>query len=148
MDKSERTSRRTEALARLRRHRFAALFAPVAFGCAPCLARTDEIQVYDAEIAPGVFNLTLHDNYTPSDRSLLNFPGGIVPNQTLNGVPEWAYGVTDRFEAGLYLPPIESGSHFRVLANTAVYKKAMLQFASCNLTAQPVGRLLAKESGG
>ena len=32
------------------------------------------------------------------------FPGGIVPNHTLNGVPEWAYGVTDWFEAGLYLP--------------------------------------------
>lgn len=32
------------------------------------------------------------------------FPGGLVPNGTLNGVPEWAYGVTDWFEQGLYLP--------------------------------------------
>ncbi len=68
-------------------------------------AQTDEIEVYDAEIAaPGVFNLTLHDNYTPDGRNSPAFPGGIVPNHTLNGVPEWAYGVTDWFEAGLYLP--------------------------------------------
>jgi hypothetical protein len=69
------------------------------------LAQTDEIQVYNAEIAaPGVFNLTLHHNYTPDGRTVPAFPGGLVPNHTLNGVPEWAYGVTDWFEAGLYLP--------------------------------------------
>ncbi|HWY15639.1 MAG TPA: hypothetical protein VNX86_10930 [Rhizomicrobium sp.] len=71
----------------------------------PVMAQTDEIQVYNAEIAaPGVFNLTLHDNYTPDGRTVPAFPGGPVPNDTLNGVPEWAYGVTDWFEAGLYLP--------------------------------------------
>jgi hypothetical protein len=68
-------------------------------------AQTDEIQVYNAEIAaPGVFNLTVHNNYTPDGRTSPAFPGGIVPDHTLNGVPEWAYGVTDWFEAGLYLP--------------------------------------------
>lgn len=69
------------------------------------LAQTDEIQVYDASIAPkGVFNLTLHDNYTINGSSKPAFPGALVPEHTLNGVPEWAYGVTDWFEAGLYLP--------------------------------------------
>ena len=68
-------------------------------------AQTDEIQVYDAYIAPpGVFNLTVHDNYTPDGRTRPGFPGGVVPDHTLNGVPEWAYGVTSWFEAGLYLP--------------------------------------------
>lgn len=68
-------------------------------------AQTDEIQVYNAEIAaPGVVNLTLHNNYTPDGRSAAAFPGGIGPDHALNGVPEWAYGVTDWFEAGLYLP--------------------------------------------
>ena len=72
---------------------------------APAIAQTDEIQVYDASIAaPGVFNLTLHDNYTVNGAKTPAFPGGLVPNHTLNGVPEWAYGVTDWFEAGLYLP--------------------------------------------
>ena len=68
-------------------------------------AQTDEIQVYDAEItAPGHFNLTWHNNFTPSGRTEPAFPGGIVPDHALNGVPEWAYGVTPWFEAGLYLP--------------------------------------------
>ena len=68
-------------------------------------AQTDEIQVYDAQIAaPGVFNLTWHNNYTPDGRTVPSFPGGITPNHTLNGVSEWAYGVTDWFEAGLYMP--------------------------------------------
>jgi hypothetical protein len=69
------------------------------------MAQTDEIQVYNAQIAaPGVFNLTLHDNYTPEGQKTPAFPGGIVSNHDLNGVPEWAYGVTDWLEAGLYLP--------------------------------------------
>jgi hypothetical protein len=68
-------------------------------------AQTDEIQVYNAQIAePGVFNLTLHDNYTPDGRKIPAFRGAVVSNGSLNGVPEWAYGVTPWFEAGLYLP--------------------------------------------
>lgn len=68
-------------------------------------AQTDEIQVYDAEIAdPGVLSLMLHNNFTPDGLRTPRFPGGLVPNGTLNGVPEWAYGVTDWFEQGLYLP--------------------------------------------
>jgi len=68
-------------------------------------AQTDEIQVYDAEIAdPGVLNLEVHNNYTFDGLKMPRFPGGLVPNHTLNGVPEWAYGVTDWFEQGLYLP--------------------------------------------
>jgi hypothetical protein len=74
-------------------------------GCRLACAQTDEIQVYNAEITPpGMFNLTLHNNYTPSGRTMPDFPGGIVPNHTLNGVPEWAYGVAEWFEAWLYLP--------------------------------------------
>jgi hypothetical protein len=68
-------------------------------------AQTDEIQVYNAEIAePGVFNLTVHNNFTPDGRKTPAFPGAIVADGSLNGVPEWAYGVTKWFEAGLYLP--------------------------------------------
>jgi hypothetical protein len=72
---------------------------------ASAAAQTDEIQVYDAEIAePGVLNLMLHNNFTPEGLKAPRFSGGLLPNQTLNGVPEWAYGVTDWFEQGLYLP--------------------------------------------
>jgi hypothetical protein len=68
-------------------------------------AQTDEIQVYDGAIADrGVFNLTWHNNFTPKGPRTPTFPGGLVNNKNLNGVTEWAYGVTDWFEAGLYLP--------------------------------------------
>jgi len=69
------------------------------------VAQTDEIQVYDAEIAaPGVFNLMIHTNYTPIGRKTTDYSGGIIPNHSVNGAAEWAYGVTDWFEQGLYLP--------------------------------------------
>ncbi|MGA2714447.1 MAG: hypothetical protein ABSG41_15175 [Bryobacteraceae bacterium] len=76
------------------------LLAPV-----PVLAQTDEIQVYDAEIAdPGVFNLMIHTNYTPIGRKNPDYPGAIIPDHSVNGAAEWAYGVKDWFEQGLYLP--------------------------------------------
>ena len=69
------------------------------------LAQTDEIQVYDAEIAgKGVFNLMIHTNFTPIGRKAADFPGAIIANNSVNGTSEWAYGVTDWFEQGLYLP--------------------------------------------
>lgn len=71
----------------------------------PTLAQTDEIQVYDATIARrGVFNLTWHNNFIPDGVKVPAFPGAIIPDKSFNGVTEWAYGVTDWFEAGLYLP--------------------------------------------
>jgi hypothetical protein len=74
-------------------------------GAAAARAQTDEIQVYNAQVAaPGVLNLTLHDNYTPDGLKTPAFKGAIISNGSLNGVPEWAYGVTNWFEAGLYLP--------------------------------------------
>ncbi len=82
------------------------------------LAQTDEIQVYDAGIAPvGTFNLTWHNNYTPSGARSAQFDGGVVPNHSLNGVTEWAYGVTRWFEAGLYLPLYSVGSSGAVTYN-------------------------------
>jgi len=68
-------------------------------------AQTDEIQVYDGALtAPGKFNLTWHNNFTPEGVTTPAFPGALVADKSLNGVPEWAYGVTAWFEAGLYMP--------------------------------------------
>ena len=87
------------------RMRGALLLAALCSWSGAAWSQTDEIQVYDAEItAPGHFNLTWHNNFTPEGRTEPAYPGGIVPNHALNGVPEWAYGVTDWFEQGLYLP--------------------------------------------
>ena len=83
----------------------AALVFVVLFWPASGFAQTDEIQVYTGALAaPGVFNLTVHNNYTPDGIKTPAFPGALTSDGSLNGVPEWAYGVTDWFEAGLYLP--------------------------------------------
>ena len=68
-------------------------------------AQTDEIQVYDAAIAePGIFNLMIHNNFTPIGRKTPEFPGAIVSNDSFQTTAEFAYGVTPWFEQGLYLP--------------------------------------------
>lgn len=68
-------------------------------------AQTDEIQVYDAEIAdPGVWNLMIHSNFTPIGRKTPAFPGAIISNDSINGTAEWAYGVKPWFEQGFYVP--------------------------------------------
>ena len=68
-------------------------------------AQTDEIQVYDAEIEDqGKFNVMVHSNFTPIGRKTPDFPGGIIPDDSVNGAVEWAYGVRDWFEQGLYFP--------------------------------------------
>jgi len=66
---------------------------------------TDEIQVYNAGIAaPGQFTIQQHLNYVGLGSKDAPFPGGLVSNHSLNGTPEFAYGVTDWWELGLYLP--------------------------------------------
>ncbi len=85
--------------------RLAMLLLVLAATPGAALAQADEIQVYDGGLAPpGVFNLTLHNNYTPSGIEQPAFPGAVTSNHAWVGVAEWAYGVTDWFEAGLYLP--------------------------------------------
>src|SRR5260370_33160376 len=56
-------------------------------------------------MAPGKFNLMWHNNFTPEGVTTPAFPGALVADKALNGVPEWAYGVTAWFEAGLSIPP-------------------------------------------
>jgi hypothetical protein len=71
----------------------------------PVRAQTDEIQVYTGGLeAPGKFNLTVHANFRPNAQTIPRFPGGIVPQGSTNGALEWAYGVSDWFEAGAYVP--------------------------------------------
>ena len=52
----------------------------------------------------------IHTFLTPDGRKTPDFPGGVESNHALVGVAEWAYGVTDWFEQGLYLP-LYSFSH-------------------------------------
>jgi hypothetical protein len=72
---------------------------------AAVFAQTDEIQVYDGEVTDhGVVNLMIHSNFIARGGKTAAFPGGIVPNHSVNGTAEFAFGVTDWFEQGLYLP--------------------------------------------
>ena len=83
----------------------AALMIALVAAPAAAFGQTDEIQVYDASIAaPGVVNLTWHNNYTPDGLTTPAFPGAVISDKSWNGVTEWAYGVTPWLEAGLYLP--------------------------------------------
>ena len=83
--------------------------AAIAFVLSVCsgtaFAQTDEIQVYTGGLADvGVFNLTLHNNFTPKGIAMPAFPGAVTADKSWNGVPEWALGITKWFEGGLYLP--------------------------------------------
>jgi hypothetical protein len=71
----------------------------------------DEIQIYNAQIAAvGQWTFQQHLNYTFNGRKEPDFPGGLVPNHALNGTPEFAYGMTDWWEVGFYIPFAVSGS--------------------------------------
>ena len=69
------------------------------------ISQTDEIQVYTGDLAnPGEVSLTLHNNYTISGQTSPSYPGAVIANHSLNGVPEFAYGLNAWCELGLYLP--------------------------------------------
>jgi hypothetical protein len=69
------------------------------------VAQTDETQVYDGEIAPpGIFNLMVHNNFTPKGRTVPDYPGAIMADHSYQVTAVWAYGVTPWFEQGLYMP--------------------------------------------
>jgi hypothetical protein len=95
----------------------AALAGWLILGC-PAHAQTDEIQVYTGEInQPGQFSVTSHSNYTVIGPKTPAFPGAIVPDGSLNGVPEYGLGITDWWELGAYLPLYSVNRDGRFLIN-------------------------------
>jgi len=78
----------------------------------------DEIQVYNAEIAEvGQWTIQQHLNYAVAGQQQSEIPGGFTSNHALQGTPEFAYGITDWWEIGFYLPfAAESG---QLLSNGA-----------------------------
>jgi hypothetical protein len=74
----------------------------------------DEIQVYNAEIAAvGQWTYQQHLNYAAVGQTLPEVPGGFSSNRALQGTPEFAYGITDWWEAGFNLPfAASSGGQF------------------------------------
>jgi len=84
------------------------LLAPVVvLACAPCgdvMAAPEEIQVYTDDInAPGEFGLEMHVNYVIDGFRTPEYPGQLPTNHVLQVTPEFSYGITRTWEAGLYL---------------------------------------------
>ncbi len=79
----------------------------------------DEIQLYNAEIAEvGQFTIQHHFNYAFNGRKEPDFPGGLISHHALNATPEFAWGITEWFELGLYIPwAIDADGRF--LSNAA-----------------------------
>ena len=68
-------------------------------------ASSDEIQVYDDAINEvGELNVDVHVNYVANGVQASAYPREIPSNHDFRIPPEFAYGLTKNFEAGLYLP--------------------------------------------
>ena len=64
----------------------------------------DEIQVYTDDInKTGEYGLELHTNYTPSGLGP-SYRGEVPSNHGVRFTPEFSYGLSRDWEAGLYLP--------------------------------------------
>ena len=79
------------------------------FGFAACgqarASLIDEVQVYTDDINRAhEFGLELHVNTTPRGSKQAEYPGEVVPQGGLRITPEFSYGLSEDFEAGLYLP--------------------------------------------
>jgi hypothetical protein len=71
----------------------------------------DEIQVYNADIAEvGQWTYEQHFNYAAVGQKTPEFPGGFTSDRSLQGTPEFAYGLTPWWEAGFYLPFAVTGN--------------------------------------
>jgi hypothetical protein len=72
----------------------------------------DEIQVYNAAIAAvGQWTYEQHLNYAAIGQTAPEVPGGFHSNRALQGTPEFAYGLTEWWEAGFYLPFAVNGDN-------------------------------------
>jgi hypothetical protein len=68
-------------------------------------AADEEIQVYQDEMSKkGQFGLDVHLNYVAQNTAPLDYTGQQPSVYRTRITPEWAYGVTDHIELGLYLP--------------------------------------------
>jgi hypothetical protein len=71
----------------------------------------DELQVYNADINEiGQWSYEQHLNFAGIGQRIPEFPGGFTSNHTLQGTPEFAYGLTNWWEVGFYLPFAVSGT--------------------------------------
>jgi hypothetical protein len=100
----------------------AAIFSAALAAQSHATRAADEIQLYNAEIAEvGQFTVQQHLNYAFVGRKEPDFPGGFAPNHALNGTPEFAWGITNWFELGMYIPWAVDGEG-RFLSNGVKFR--------------------------
>lgn len=76
-----------------------ASFSPV------MLAAPDEIQVYTEDMNdPGEFGLELHLNYVIEGAKTPGYEGESPSHHMLQTTPEFSYGISKNWEAGMYVP--------------------------------------------
>lgn len=93
------------------------LSIPLSYAPPACAALPDEIQVYDDEIgAAGERTLEFHANTTLSGATLPSYPGERVAAHALRLTPEFAWGLGNDIEAGVYVPTVWDSSHLVDLA--------------------------------
>ena len=81
-----------------------AVFTAVSFNM-PALAASDEIQVYTDDMnEPGEFGVEMHINYVIDGERLPGYEGGSPAHHMLQTTPEFSYGITKNWEAGMYVP--------------------------------------------
>ena len=69
------------------------------------LAAPDEIQVYNDDMDdPGKTGIEVHVNFVPKGAKTPAYPGEMLSHHRLQLTPEFSYGLSKEFEAGLYVP--------------------------------------------
>jgi hypothetical protein len=70
----------------------------------PCLAASEEIQVYTDDLRdPGQVGVDVHNNYVMSGRRTPDYAGEQPPGRVYRLTPEFAWGLTKQIELGLYV---------------------------------------------
>ena len=101
MDKICRRKRTSNSLRLLRR---ATLVSMLSTASVVAHAAPEEIQVYLDDLrAPGQLGVDVHNNFAVSGRSMPDYPGEQAPEKVYRLTPEFAYGLTQTTELGLYL---------------------------------------------
>ena len=84
---------------------FAAAAVLLLISAGTARAADEEIQVNQDEMnKKGQFGLDVHVNYVAQNTAPPDYPGQQPSVYRTRITPEWAYGLTDHVELGLYLP--------------------------------------------
>lgn len=68
-------------------------------------AVSDEVQVYTDDMnEPGEFGVEMHVNYVIDGEKMPAYTGASPSHHMLQATPEFSYGITKNWEAGMYLP--------------------------------------------